>query len=43
MQNQKFEVMINFENLNFQAKYKAKPKFKCNTSMKSYDRTEHKM
>ena len=39
MQNQKFKVMINFENLYFVAKYKVKHKIKCNTSMKSYDHT----
>ena len=39
MQNQIFEIMLNLKNLYFYEKYKVKHKIKCNTSMKSYDRT----
>ena len=43
MQNQKFEVMINFGNLYFYSKYEVIQKIKYNISMKSYDHKEPKM
>ena len=37
MKNQTFEVMFNFKNIYFEAKYKVKYKMKFNMSMKNYD------